>query len=126
LLATQPNGGLSVPPRKHKCAELSERHGRRVLETGAVKAPKVLKQVNPDLEELNRRGFCHAGRLLFEVLINETGEVECIEIVANDACSKEGIEMVLKALYQWQYSPPLDAKGVPVACYWIVSMNLCA
>jgi hypothetical protein len=109
--------------RQHKCPQGAALQGRTILTQDAIKPFKLLKHETPDLQEMIR-AECSPGRLVFELLVNEVGDVECIEALNVSICSNEVATQYEKAMKGWKYEPPVDKAGQAVACYAIVTIYL--
>jgi hypothetical protein len=123
------NGG--TPPhktqrltRKHRCPEVPSL-GRVIKEPDEVVPPRILKR--PDLSKLNNepifKKICN-HRLVYEVLINEVGRVECVETLDSGCNAGEVAEHFANAIKSgYEFMPPRDSTGRVVACYWISTIN---
>jgi len=93
-----------------------------ILSMGSIKAPKVIKQVNPVYpEEAREKGL--GGRVVLEIVINKKGEATQVKIVtsANEIFNASAIE----AVSQWRYEIP-RRDGKPVNVRWIITINFTA
>jgi hypothetical protein len=109
--------------RVRKCpSQLTE--GRIIMDFGKLKPPKVIKQVRPVWPD----GFfkqCPTSKetVIMEVLIDEQGKVECVEVL-ECTCNLNSVqEAAAMAVKQWEYEISRDEKGKPVACYIKVTVS---
>jgi hypothetical protein len=110
--------------RDHKCLQALPGSQGVIKEAGTVKPVKCLKQELPPAAVLPDSAPVSASPLRYEVLINEQGQVECVEWL------KRGQEAeAIAAIYEpyikkWLFEPPKDGAGNPVSCYQIVLVHL--
>ena len=108
----------------HKCVQVPPGSRGVIKEAGSIKPAKCLKQELPPAAALPDSIPVSASPLRYKVLINEQGQVECVEWLKRG----QGAEAVA-ALYEpyikkWLFEPPKDEVGDPVSCYQIVLVHL--
>ena len=112
-------------PPVHKCKGATGKQHRRILEKEQVMPLRLLKQQPVTLSAGCKPGPGLMPRLVFELLIDEEGCVECAELLADvpsvTSCLLEGAK---KAVLQFRYSPPKDKDGRVAACYTIMSLDI--
>lgn len=98
--------------------ELTETINYRAV--GTVDPPKVLHRVAPVIPKAARRSRLLKGRVLFQLLIDETGQVNKINQLTS---IREDIDQAaLEAIQQWRFAPATD-QGEPVAAIHLVDIT---
>jgi len=128
VLACVAFGVLAVskePQQKHKCNGFSQNPARIIVEETEV---VDLKLLNHPPFEISKECEGKAGlypELSFELLIDERGNVECVELLSEaiglQPCVLEGAKDMLR---HFKYSVPKTQKGNVVACHAAVTMNV--
>ncbi len=107
-----------------KCTGTQDKPGRVIKNPDDVKPPKILSKGDPAKLYQVISEKATAGKLVFEVLIDETGAIECVQLVENSNQKPEVVDAFLQNIKQCRYEPPLDRKGKVVACHWLITANL--
>ncbi|MDH3254956.1 MAG: energy transducer TonB [Acidobacteriota bacterium] len=84
-----------------------------------VTSPKALVKTQPGYPEEARK-LKHQGRVVLRMVIDETGEIEDVEIVEGQPYGLS--EAAVAAAKTWKFSPALH-KGKPVAVFYVVTVN---
>lgn len=84
-----------------------------------VTSPKALEKTRPAYPEEARK-LKHQGRVVLRAVIDETGEIEDIEIVEGQPHGLS--EAAVEAVKGWKFSPALH-KGEPVAVFYLLTIN---
>jgi len=127
LAALLVGGGIAADEKekKHHCTGMIDSPDRIILEPEDV----------PDLELVERSSVerppdCD-GKLgqvapVYEILIDEQGEVECAVMLNMDQMD-DAHWCILKALTQavsrYRFSKPKDGQGHPAACYYYLTVE---
>ena len=115
---------LAAPPRKHKCPEGDRLKDRVIKEEGDIKVPKLLKYVPPQYPPAAQISAPIGLKVRFEILISETGEVECIELLApKPGQFVDFVEEATRAVKQMVWEIPRNSSGQPVACYKSITVD---
>ena len=115
----------SIPPTVESlCKESFEKRKNVIREeeckTGKyIYQPKLKKQVNPS----NPAAYQLVGSMHFQIVIDETGHVECIALIDNGGNSQRVIDMWKVAIKKWVYSAPTTDSGCNVALIWSIRIN---
>jgi hypothetical protein len=102
----------------HKCPEVPGK-GRIILETEEALNyhPKVLQKEMPKVKGLE---LCTGNdpRISVEMLIDEEGKVECVEVLKAPDMKCKLVEVVIAALQKWRFTQLANEKGQKMAYYW--------
>lgn len=124
LLEQSPATVLSQD-RPHKCPE-TERAGRVVLSTEEASrfGARELEYAPWSLEVTCPWPSSHLGAMVAEVLVDESGAVECVELVKvyHENCAYG--EAFIRNLKQRRFTPIRDPQGGPAAYYWPVLVTI--
>ncbi|HNR39219.1 MAG TPA: hypothetical protein PKN61_09270 [Acidobacteriota bacterium] len=113
------------PERKHHCRGMIESPDRIILEPEDV----------PDLELLERsplerpsgcEGELGAVAPVYEILIDEQGEVECAVMLNLKEISDVPpclLKSLTQAISRYRFSKPKDGQGRPAACYFYLTIE---
>ena len=107
-----------------KCTGTRNKPGRVIKNPDDVKPPKIVSKGDQAklYEVIGEKA--KAGKLVFEVLIDETGAIECVQLVENSNQKPEVVDAFIQNIRQCRYEPPQDKEGKIVACHWIITANL--
>jgi hypothetical protein len=108
----------------HKCPQVQPGSQRAIKEASAVKPVKCLKQEMPPSSALPDSTPVSASPLRYEVLINEQGQVECVEWLKGGEGAEAVASIYEPYIKKWLFEPPKDGAGNPVSCYQIVLVHL--
>lgn len=117
-----PPAPVAAAPAVQTPAEAEPR--REILRLGeGVKAPVVLKRVEPDFEHITLAVDEEPrGVVVAELVVDEWGEVESSRVLkSSDVPAID--EAVLAAVAEWTFEPA-RAKGKPAAAYFVVTVNI--
>jgi len=114
---------VSAEERKHACPTTAV-PGRILLthDQAAKSAPKAIEHPTISFKVTCPRGV--HGLMVYELLVDETGAVECVELLK---CDHENCPIAAElrdVLKRWRFTPVKDERGQPAAFYWIVAMNI--
>jgi len=113
------------PERKHHCTGMNESPDRIILEPEDVPDPELLER-SPLERPSGCEGELSAVTPVYEILIDEQGEVECA-VMLNLKEMDDVPPCVLKALTQavsrYRFSKPKDDQGRPAACYFYLTID---
>ena len=93
---------------------------RQVLQAWQVHPPKILTRVEPVYPQA-AAAMGLAGRVVVELVVDETGRVESARVVQSSSPIFE--EAALYAVRRWTFTRPLDKAGQQVACYLTVTVS---
>jgi hypothetical protein len=110
--------------RDHKCVQVLPGSRGVIKEAGSVKPAKCLKQELPTAAALPDSTPVSASPLRYEVLINEQGQVECVEWLERGQGAEAIAAIYEPYIKKWLFEPPKDDAGNPVSCYQIVLVHL--
>ena len=107
-----------------RCTGVQNKPGRVVKNPDDVKPPKIVSKGDQAklYEVIGEKA--KAGKLVFEVLIDETGAIECVQLVENANQKPEVVDAFIQNIRQCRYEPPQDKEGKAVACHWLITANL--
>jgi len=114
---------VSAQERKHACPT-TDVPGRIILTSvqAAKTVPKAIEHPGISFKVTCKQGV--HGTMFCELLVDETGAVECVELLK---CDHENCPIAAEfrdVLKRWRFTPVQDDQGRPVAFYWTVSMSL--
>ncbi len=90
------------------------------MQIGAVKPPKLIRDYQPVYPPA-ALAMGLSGKVVVEVIINESGEVENARILSSNNHIFD--DAALEAARRWKFSPPTDERGQKVAVYFIRAIN---
>mgnify|MGYP001767884983 CR=1 FL=1 len=123
VFSLYPSLGIMAQQRKHKCIREPSSSAGPIKEMDEIKQPKLIKQVPISFQQ-GKVFSPFIGRLVFELVINEKGKVECAEYIGKEVVDNEILEVAKTAILQFEYEVPRDAQGTAVAVYWVVVINI--
>jgi hypothetical protein len=108
----------------HKCPDRVVKN-RIIKEMGEAAPPKVIQLGKATLSDIHDDWMNLPHRVVLEVLINESGYVECVQLFRLDGeYHSEVIYRLISSAYQTIYEVTCDESGSPVACYNMIAINL--
>ena len=107
-----------------KCTGTRNNPGRVIKDPDDMKPPKILSKGDPAKLYQVISEKAAVGKLVFEVLIDETGAIECVQLVENANQKPEVVDAFIQNIKQCRYEPPQDKGGKVVACHWLITANL--
>ena len=109
------------PARTHRCKPVDGDAPRRVVEQEEVPDLRIIERAPVELPPGCVPATGKPVRYEYEVLIDEKGEVECALLVNTvEGVSPCVMKAITKAVGYSRFSEPKDAKGLPVACYYLL------
>jgi len=86
---------------------------------GEVKAPVLVKKVEPKLPERVRV----AGPIIFSAIIDKAGKIRKVRVIRDSTRSPALGPLYVEAMKQWEFKPA-TLRGKPVEVYYYLTVHI--